>query len=64
MNKLTFIFKDGSQKQEEAIWENQNAAKVHAEQQMKFIKSIHMVRINPLDGSKPTNIIRQENPSK
>jgi hypothetical protein len=60
MHKLLYFFKDGSQKEEQAIWENANAAKVHAEEQMKWKKNIHMIRLNPIDGSKPINVIREE----
>lgn len=59
MHKLTIVFKDGSQKQEEAVWHNANAAKLHAEEQMKWKKSIHMISIVPMDGSSPINVIRE-----
>lgn len=60
MNKLTIIFTNGDQKHEEAIWENANAATIHAKEQMKWKKTIHMIRINPLDGTKPINVVREE----
>ena len=60
MNKITFYLKDGSQTKEEALWENANAATVHAKEQMKWKKNIHMASIVPTDGTAPTNIIREE----
>lgn len=60
MSKLTYIFKDGSQQHEKAVWESLSAATVQAKEQLKWHKNLHMVRINPLDGSAPLNIIREE----
>lgn len=60
MNKLTIIHKDGTQQTEPAIWENANDSTVHAKFLMKHIRSIHLIRINPLDGTKPINIVREE----
>lgn len=60
MNKLTIIYKNGCQIHEPAIWENANDSAIHAKFLMKHVKSIHIIRINPLDGSKPINVIREE----
>jgi hypothetical protein len=59
MHKLVIFINDGSQKHEEALWTNANAAKLHAEEQLKWKKSIHMIQIVPQDGTAPINVIRQ-----
>ena len=60
MNKIIYFLNDGSQKSESAIWEDMNSANHHAKEQLKWKKNIHMVRINPLNGDAPVNVIREE----
>lgn len=60
MHKRTFFYKDGTQREENAMWQNANDAKIDAQLQMKWTRTIHMISIKPIDGSAPINVVREE----